>query len=282
MNLYVTTQEIKDYLGIGGTAQDTKLAMFNKMATDVVNGAVGAGDLALHKVPDEAHEAKIIFDLYDPHIIAIESIMDNDYEYTQEKPYDILLRRLKLDNYPQMASRPLLVTYGAGWNASGYSKITITDYAGLAAAATIILGAIATDGFTITRGVDWNPGSSNADEAEKIAVALNAKPAVRAFSINSTVYVIEDTNPQVTGRTITSSDAVRLALSTATLIGIDFPESIRLAVFMYIARLVNTGKNPTLRSYSIGGKSVTFATDAEFSQFTNLLRPYMPVGILSI
>ena len=293
MNLYVTTQEIKDYMGISGTAQDTKLAMFNKMATDVVNGAVGASDLALHKVVDEKHYQSRIFDVIDPNIVSIEKIMDNGSEYTQDQDYDILLRQVKLDNYPLTAPReyfldgmnprPMLVTYVAGWNASGYAKITVTDYANIAATATIVLGNVgANDGFTLTRGTDWNPGSSNDDEASKIAVALNAKASIRAFASKNVVYVIEDTAAQTTGRTITVSDATRLALSSATLTGVNMPESIRLAVLMYIARLVNTGKNPTLRSYSIGGKSVTFATDSEFKQFSDLLQPYKAVGVKSI
>lgn len=292
MNLYVSLQEIKDY---GLSAPDARLIMFNKMATDVVNGAVNATDLALHKLTAEPHVQAVSIDLYDHHVRDVGTILDNGYEYTQVRPYDILDSRLKLDHYTfnaprdyyidDMVPRPLTVTYAAGFNASGYAVVTISDQDNIAANATITLGksvSTATDNFVITRGTDWNPGISSDTEADNIAAALNTHAGIRAFSIQNRVYVIEDSNPQASGRTIVVSDSVRLLLSSATLTGIDFPESIRLAVLVYIADLINRGKNPRLKSYSIGGKSVTFGTDAEFSQFSSLLSQFIRAGVTSI
>ena len=285
MNLYVTTEEIKTFMGIatGVTTYDTLIAMFNKMATSVVNSILGAKDLSLHKVTDEVQDAQNQYlNLYEAPIVAIEKIMDDDVEYTQDEAYDILLNRVRLENWLTYGPRKTKITYAAGYHAYGYTKITITDIANLAAAATITLGAVATDGFTITRGTDWNLATSAGLEAINIAAAINAKAGTNAFAISNIVYVIEATNPQVITRTITASDLVRLAMSTTTLTGLNFPEDIRLAIMVYVSNLMNIRKNPKIRSYSIGGKSVSFASDAEFNQFNDLLKPFKKFGVKAI
>jgi len=288
MNLYVTTEEIKSFMGITASSSDTLLAMFNKMATAVVNGVLGANDLSLHKVTDEVHDADGQYlDLYDTPIVAISKIMNGDDEYTQDDPYDVLVSRVKLENWLSAGPREAKVTYAAGYHSYGYAKITITDLANLAADATITLGAINTDGYTITRGTDWSPATSIEDEATAIAAAIQAKAGTNAFALGGDVYVIEGTNPQVVGRTITTSDLVRLALSGSTLQlssnqKENMPEDIRLAVMIYVANLMNSRKNPKLKSYTIGSKTVSFASDAEFNQFNDLLKPYKKVGVRTV
>lgn len=280
MNLYVKTEEIKSFMGISVATHDSLIAMFNKMATAVVNGALGVNDLSLHKVMDEVHDADGQYlDLYDTPVVAIGKIMNGDDEYTQDDPYDVLVSRVKLENWLSAGPREAKVTYAAGYHAYGYAKITITDLANLAAGATITLGAISTDGYTITRGTDWSPATSIEDEATAIAAAIQAKAGTNAFALGGDVYVIEGTNPQVVGRTITTSDSVRLALSGSTLDGLNFPEDIRLAVMIYVANLMTSRKNPKLKSYTIGSKTVSFASDAEFNQFNDLLKPYKKVGV---
>lgn len=280
MNLYVKTEEIKSFMGISVATHDSLIAMFNKMATAVVNGALGVNDLSLHKVTDEVHDADGQYlDLYDTPVVAIGKIMNGDDEYTQDDPYDVLVSRVKLENWLSAGPREAKVTYAAGYHAYGYAKITITDLANLAADATITLGAINADGYTITRGTDWSPATLIEDEATAIAAAIQAKAGTNAFALGGDVYVIEGTNPQVVGRTITTSDPVRLALSGSTLDGLNFPEDIRLAVMIYVANLMNSRKNPKLKSYTIGSKTVSFASDAEFNQFNDLLKPYRKVGV---
>lgn len=285
MNLYVTTEEIKSFMGITVATYDTQIAMFNKMATSLVNSILGVKDLSLHKVTDEIHDAEGQYlDLYDSPVVAIGKIMDGDDEYTQDDAYDILVNRIKLEDWLAAGPREAKVTYAAGYHAYGFAKITITDLANLAAAATITLGAVApaTDGYTITRGTDWNLAASADLEAINIAAAIQAKAGTNAFALGSDVYVIEGTNPQVVGRTITSSDSARLALSASTLNGLTFPEEIRLAVMIYVTNLMNLRKNPRLKSYTIGSKSVSFASDAEFTQFNDLLKSYRKVGVKAI
>ena len=288
MNLYVTTEELKLFMGITGSGSDSLLAMFNKMAAIVVNGALGVNDLSLHKVTDEVHDAiGQYLSIYDVPVVAIGKIMNGDDEYTQDEPYDILLNRLKLENWLSAGPRKAKVTYAAGYHSYGYAKLTITDLANLAAGATITLGAISTDGYTLTRGTDWSPAALIEDEATAIAAAIQAKAGTNAFALGGDVYVIEGTNPQVVGRTITTSDSVRLALSGSSLQlssnqKENMPEDIRLAIMIYVSNLMNSRKNPKLKSYTIGSKTVSFASDSEFNQFNDLLKPYKKVGVKAI
>jgi hypothetical protein len=290
MNLYVTTEEIKTFMGISGTGSDTLLAMFNKMATSVVNGVLGVSDLSLHKVTDEVHDAGQsdingqYLELFDSPIVAIGKIMNGDIEYTQEEDYDILLSRVRLDDWLTAGPRKTKVTYAAGYHSYGYAKISITDLVNLAANAIITLGAVASgnDGYTLTRGTGWNPAASSEAEAINLATAIQAQAGTNAFALGSDVYVIEGSNPQVVGRTITTSDSVRLALSGSTLDGLNFPESIRLAVMIYVANLMASRKSPKIKSYTIGSKTVSFASDAEFNQFNDLLKPFRKVGVKAV
>lgn len=281
MNLYVTTAEIKSFMGISGSSQDTKLAMMNKAATSLLNGYLSVSDLALHKVTDEIHNACTNkFRLADMHVLAIGTILDDDEEYTQDEAYDIEHRPTGVD-YILNLTDPIVegyrrghFTYAAGWNASGMAKITVT-ISGLDAGATITLGAISADGFTLTRGVSWTAQLTDALEATAIAAAIDAQTGTRAFALGNVVYVIEDTNPQVITRTIATSDATRLALSDSILRSVDFPEAIRLALFTSVSSMYQMSKNPRLKSYTIGQKTVTFASKADADSYEQFLKPYV-------
>ncbi len=283
MNLYVTTAELKTYLGISVSTYDSLLAMLNKQATAMINGILSASDLALHKVSAERHDAKgQTLYLHDPHVQAIGTIMDDTTEYTQDDAYDISGSTLHLADYLMQGDRKLTIDYAAGWNASGMATITVTDYSNIAAAATITLGAVNADGYTITRGTDWTAGTSNDTEAAAIATAIDSKAGTRSFAIKNVVYIIEDTNPQVNSRTLSTSDSTRLAKSAATLSTLDFPEDIRGSVMILVSSLYNGRKNPKLKSYSIGSKSVSFATESEFQMFKSMINPHMRVKITAI
>lgn len=281
MNLYVTTAEIKAFMSISGSSQDAKLAMLNKAATSLLNGYLRVSDLALHKVTEEVHDACTNkFRLADMHVVSIGTILDDDEEYTQVEAYDIEHRPTGVD-YVLNLTDPIgegyrrgHFTYVAGWNASGMAKITVT-VSGLDAGATITLGAISADGFTLTRGVSWTAQLTDALEATAIAAAIDAQAGTRAFAMGNVVYVIEDTNPQVITRTIASSDSTRLALSDSILRSVDFPEAIRLALLTSISSMHQMSKNPRLKSYTIGQKTVQFASKAEADSYEQFLKPYV-------
>lgn len=283
MNTYVTTAEIKTYLGVSGSSKDALIAMLNKMATDELNQMLSVRDLALHKVTGEVHDGlgatKLVLD--DLNVRAIGDITDDGTAYTQTEDYDVDNYILHLEDSLSGDEREVTIDYVAGWDASGRATITVTT-SGLAAAATITLGAVATDGFTITRGVDWTAAATDALEAAAIAAALDAKTGVRAFALGNVVYCIEDTNAQVTSRTIASSDSTRLALSASTLSALDFPESLRLANMLLVSGLMARRKNQKVKSYTIGTKSVTFTSDEDAAEFGRLIKPFQRASVFVI
>jgi len=277
MNLYVTTDEIKTYLGISGSSSDAVLAMINKFATDDLNGILSVTDLALHKVSGEVHNGGTDrLELRDLHVQAIGDLYeDEDTLYEQDDAYDIDNYVLHLDDGLTGGEREVTIDYVSGWNASGYATITVTDYANLAAAATVILGATpSAGGGTVTRGTDWTAGADNDEEATNLAAAIDALTNVRAFALQNVVYVVDDYQAQATGRTLATSDSVRLAKSASTLAGVDFPEGIRGAVLLLIAGRFAKRKNARVQSYSIGSKSVTFASDADAADFKTAISHY--------
>jgi hypothetical protein len=288
MNLYVSLTEIKNFLDIGGTSKDALLLMLNKQATSDLNEMLSVNDLALHKNTGEVRDAiGQMLDLRDLHAVEIESITDDGIAYSQTDAYDIGNYRVYLQDFLRGGPRKALISYAAGWNASGMSKITVSDVAGLAASATITLGNLtgATNGGTLTRGVAWAAKATEALEAAAIAAAINTTPYARAFAINATVYVIEnggatiDVTPQLTGRTIATSDATRLALSSATLSGVDFPESLRGALLLLVSGKLASRKAKGVKSYTIGTKTVTFATDADAAEFKATIAAFKRVKV---
>jgi hypothetical protein len=287
MNLYVTTAEIKSFMSISGSTQDNKIAMFNKAATQLLNGYLGVSDLALHKVTEEVHNASARrFRLRDLHVSSVFEIMNDEDEYTQTEPLDIeqtsagLNYVLNLENYLMAGERKAKISYVAGWNASGMVKITVT-VAGMSPTAALTFGAVSVDGFTVTRGTDWTAQATDAAEATAIAAAIDSKTGTRAFAVENVVYVIEDTNAQVITRTVSTTDATKLVLSDSYLRGVDFPEDIRLAIMTNVSSMMQFSKNPRLKSYTVGQKTVTFASKAEADSYEQFLRPYVRARVLT-
>ena len=99
------------------------------------------------------------------------------------------------------------------------------------------------------------------------------------------MYVIENggaavsDTPQLTGRAISVSDATRLALSAATLAGVDFPESLRGMVMLMVGGSIAARKSKGVKSYTIGSKTVTFASDADADEFKAKLAAYKRVKV---
>lgn len=284
MNLYVTTTELKTYLGISGSTQDSLLGMLNKQATMLVNGIIGVSDLSLHKISDEVHDAKgsVVY-LSEAHPVRIGTIMDDDTEYTQEEAYDLQDRTLYLENYLKNGYRALKVSYAAGWNARQMAYIDIVDYSGLA------LDTVTVGGVVKTAGTNWTAGTSNAATATSLATAINgltttspASKTVSAFALGSRVYILDDEVGGTNNIAISASDTTSMTLSAAALGGIDFPEDIKAAVMMMVSFLKNQSKNRGIKSYTIGQKTISFADDGSFAMFEGFLRPYIQVKLIAI
>lgn len=288
MNLYVSTADIKTYLGITGSSKDGLIAMLNKQATSMVTGILGSSDLSLHAVYGERHDAmRQFFQLTDRHVVHIGKIIQNvdtvPQEYTQTAAYDIQDNVLHLKNYLLGGYRTVTVDYAAGWNASGVGVLEVKDITGLSGA-TISVG-----GHTITEAIDWDAETDNYTTAQNIADALNANSSIaslaKAFACGAKVFVVDKVVGQEDTVSISTSALVNYMALTAAggkLTGIDMPEGIKGAIMMYVSVLFNSSKNPKLVSYTIGTKRVQFASDSDFTMFKDMLAPFRNVSVHAI
>lgn len=289
MNTYVTITEIKSFLSISGTSQDTLLAMLNKMATADINEILSVSDLALHKVEGErlstvAHGPdcmKLWIDFNDPQVVAVERIMDDDVEYTQDEAYDIRDYRVYLEDFLAGGHRLVTVDYAAGWHAAGWTTLEVTDYSAIVGGTTITLTPDGDDGddVILTEGADWDASVDNNTTAANIAEAINnstnlGKSAVgiRAVCVNAVIY-LADNVPQRDYSTVALSSSTGFDLGNTVLDGaINFPESIREAVILMVAGRLAKRKSTGVKSYTIGSKSVQFGDDGSGSNDANTVK----------
>jgi len=278
MNLYISLADIKIALGISSSTYDTKINMYNQLATSVVNDYLNARDLDLHLVTDEVRDSRgRRIQLKDPNVVAVGRLLNNGVEYTQNDEFDIVSDTVILESPIYSGDRKLKATYAAGWRARRAVKLTISDVGAMAAAATITINDVNVVGqadIVLTRGTSWTAANNATDEATNIAGAINglSNKDFQAFSCGKFVF-IQDKALGGLDRPVSSSDSVRLNFENSTT-SADFPEPIKLAVCLYVSNLLNSIKSPRVKQYTIGAKSVTFSDSAQFVEFKNLLNSY--------
>lgn len=274
MNLYTTTEEIKAFMGISGSAQDSLIAMFNKSATAVINGILGVSDFSLHKVTSESPRiirasTRHSLVLCDFPVQKVGSIDMDGTEYTQEDPYFIDGFIVELDEYVSTVDRKVTLDYAAGYNARGMAYIDVVDYTGLSTE-TITVDDSGGTPVVLTEGTEWDAETSNSVTATSIASAMNNVAGVSSFAVGERVYVMDDV-VQGVDKDIAASDSTDMTLSSAKLDALDFPEDIRMAVWLYVSDLMSRRKSPKLQSYTIGSKTVQFSNKNGFEEFKNSL-----------
>lgn len=285
MNLIVTTDEIKTFLGLSGSSSDSVLAMLNKFAHQDLFNVLGVNELDFHLVEGERVDGcgSNYIELKDIHVQDVVTIMDDDQEYTQTDEYDIQNYVVHLEDYLSAGQRKVVVDYAAGWFAAGHGTLEVADYSLITGATTITIdpaGASAPSAVVLTEGTNWDAETSNEVTAENIAAAINANSTlagstgVRAVAVGATVYLI-DRVAQRESSTVVLSDDSGFTLSGSPLTGTDMPESLREAVILLVAGRLAKRKNTGVSSYTIGSKSVTFATQEDASQFKEIVRPYL-------
>lgn len=281
-NIYVTTAEIKSYLGITSSTHDTVLAMLNKMAADELNGILSVSDLAFHKVTDEVHDGgEDRYELNDLNVRLIGDIYEDSTLYSQTEAYDIDNYVLHLEDALNGSEREVTIDYVAGWNAAGWTTLTITNNATIADNMTITIAPGGSGAVVLTEDTEWTTGADATTTAADIAEAINnhaslggAASGVRAFSIGAVIYVV-DKEPQRKTSTIALSDATGFTLASNTLNGVvDFPESLRYANLLLIAGRFAKRKNAGVKSYTIGAKSVAFGSESDANEFKGAIAQY--------
>lgn len=278
MNLYVTTDEIKTYLGISGASKDTLIAMLNKIATDQLNGVLSVSDLAAHKVTDEVHNGgSTKYYLKDINVFDMGDIDQDGTLYTQDDPFDIDNYILRLTSTLSGGFREVDIDYGAGWHAGGYSTVEFTDFSAVTGAMTVTLTPNGDSAQVVTEGNDWDAETDNATTATNLAAAINTLADFRAFALEGTVYIVDKT-AQREDSAIVLSAATGLTLTSPTsgfLSGVDFPESLRMAIFLLVGGNMAKRKNRGVSSYTIGSKTVQFGSKGDAAEFKSLVGPYL-------
>ena len=284
MNIIVTTDEIKTFLGITGSGSDTVLAMLNKFAHQDLFNILNVNELDFHLVEEERHDAcGYTLELKDIHVQEIVTILDDTTEYTQTEDYDIDDYVVNLEDPLTEGFRKAFVTYAAGWYAAGHVTLEVTDYSTIVGASTITIdpaGASSPSAVVLTSGTDFTPATSNEVTAARIATAINANATlagstgVRAVAVGAVVHLI-DRVPQRETSTVALSVATGYSLSAATLTGTNMPESLREAIMLLVGGALAKRKNTGVSSYTIGSKSVTFSTAEEANRFKEIVKPYI-------
>ena len=286
MNLYVSTDEIKTYMSISGSSQDAVLAMLNKSATAQINAILGVNDLSFHLETDERHDGLggQVLDLHEMHVTDVIGIDMDGVTYEQEEAYDIDNYRVHLEEYLSGGARKVLVDYAAGWKPAGWATLAIADNSLITDNMTITIAPGASGAVVLTEDTEWTTGADAETTAASIAAAVNDHASlgnaadgvgVRAVAVGSTVYLI-DKQPQRRTSTVALSASTGLTLSGGLLNkAIDFPENLRQAVFLYVSNANANRKSPKVRSYTIGSKTVQFSSEADFKEFSTLLKPFM-------
>jgi len=282
-HLYVSTDELKTYLGISGSGEDTRLAMLNKAATQMLNNLLSVSELSTHLVEDEVHDAvgKQLFALGDLHVRSIAEIMNDTTEYTQTDAYDIDNYLLKLENIVSGGLRKLLISYVAGWYPAGWTTITVTDYSAIVVGKKIAITPSGGSATNFTAGTDFSAATSNAVTATNIAAAINASTVAYAYVVGAVVTVIDLTAQRQ--NTAITYDGSGLTLGAATLNGaVDFPEPLRMAVCELVGGMRAKAKANGVRRYTIGSKTVEFATEQSFESFKASTNGYLRATVKAI
>jgi len=284
-NLYVTTTELKTFLGISGSTHDTVLAMLNKFAAETLNGILSVTDLSAHIIAAEVHNGGADrYELRDLNIIAIGTIMEDTTEYTQTDAYDFDNYLLYLEDALTSGEREVTIEYAAGWFAAGNGTLVVDDYSLITGSMTITIAPGGSGSVVLTEGTNWDAETDNDTTASNIAAAINANATlagasgVRAFAIGATVYLV-DKEAQRETSTVVLSASTGLTLSGSPLTTPNFPESLRYANMLLVAGMFARRKNASVKSYTSGSKSVSFASKEDKEDFVQAVAPYMRAKI---
>ena len=285
MNPIVTTTEIKSHLGIATSAEDTKIAMWNKMAADQLCQLLGTADLAIHQVSEERHDGgKTLIELNDLNPRAITQILEGATEYAQDEPYDLEDGLLRLTSALACGKREGKVSYVAGWFPGGWATVSVTANDDLENGDEITITPSGTgDGTVLAAGDDFEIGADAAETAANIAEAINGQPGVSgvagifAFADGEDITIGDLTVGRLT--TTWEFDGTGLTASATLSAAPDMPEGLRLAALLLIAGIRGKAKAGGMSQYTIGGKHVQFASAADADQFKDAIAPYDKPGV---
>jgi len=273
----ITTAEIKVLLGISDSSQDAMLEMANDFMTEILLDLLGLDNFDVTAYIDEEiniyDNGYLEFKNYpieitspvptfkDTNFTALTSYPDSWFLEDDQKPF--IKGKNSAGNLFEWCKGRLLVSYTAGWKV--VSTFTVADYSSMANKTFSVKVAGTTTEWTMkasgATGNQIDVGASNDLTATSIATALGGTASGAVVTLPAGHYL--------TFGTMTSTEG--------SVDNFDLPNSFRVAVSMLVGGFVaGKQKQGGVESYSLGGKSVSFGTQADFKLFEQTVQAYLP------
>lgn len=276
MDKIVSNDEIKLIAGIGGTANDALVDYHNRVATEVLAREVlRITDFASHAVSREraCPNPKGFLDLKDMPIstsgITIEDELLRSvtgYTFQNETNHPRRLRVIGSNSLPgSLPYEEVFVSYTAGYvlqdtllildNGSDILNTTITvlnRVTGVETAYTIVASGAS--------GNQVNRGATATDTATALATAFGGTSSGATLTMPLHKSIVSTT----------------IAAADGTLTRSDLPLGFKTAVALLAAGgIAEKERKGNVQSYRIGDKSVTFASERDYSTFLSCVKPYV-------
>lgn len=272
----ITTTEIKKILGITGSSNDAVIEIWNDTITDVLCQMLDVHDLAVHTVTNERVEISECdpYKMYlsDFPVDILENITLKD-EYNNPitgftfglDPKEIKTVRLYDESGKPRASLydRMLVSYTAGYTVKDTLEVlSIADLAEKTITVTIA-GVTTTYTFKASGATEnqINVGVNEAATASNIATVLGG-------AVNGAVVTLP------LGSSVTLGSATTAQF---TIVNASIPPSLKMAVALMVGgTMADKDKVKGIQSYTIGTKTVTFRSGADFNTVNTVLSQYIP------
>ena len=172
-----------------------------------------------------------------------------------QKPY--VKGKNSAGNLFEFAHCDLLASYTAGWIVQ--SALTVVVYGSMTVKTFTVKGAGTTT--TYTEGTDFDAETSNDVTAANIATALGGTSSGAVVTLPAGHFYAHGT----------------MTDTEATISQFNLPVAFRTAVALLVGGyLASQEKTGGVESYSLGSKSVSFASVEDYQLFENTIRAYLP------
>lgn len=255
MTAYATSTEVKSFLGISGTSQDTVIGYLITAMQNVLNNALGVDDLNYAAYTDERMIGSDDYFLIMKHYPVVAVTVIKELGFTSDttlsgwtaRRYET--RRVYFDTYFSQ-DVDYLVTYTAGY------RRTYDDTLDASAAVNKTGGLV---------GIPVTGHAFLAGDEVTIAGTTNYNGTYTVSSVTANEVVIPAT---YVAETFSTSDTI---VATDCL-----PEEIKMALsYMIGGALSDEAKMPGIASYSILGKSLTFRSPGEYRIVDEIINRYL-------
>lgn len=278
LDLITSTAEIKAYLGLSGTSKDARIAMWNQNATNILASMLGLANFTVHTVTDEYIR---ITDPY--HLVCNAFPVDTSSTITIKNSLKQAITGYAFEREPNQLRRLLLTTsegqpkslyyeyvyatYTAGYTVQGTLEVVDGSNSDLNGKTFITTQYGVSTTWTFTTGA--NPDNNEIEREDgNDTMAANIAEAIGGTSVGAVVTMPMGMTAEL--GTVDSSD---ITITNATI-----PSELKMLVAMIVGGALSESNDRMggVVSYSIGEKSVTFASPSDKALFQSMVAKYMP------